>query len=279
MTQPPLPSVGWLHIVFNDDPKRIFLYRKSEVYRAVITEKDIELLIDQASIVITSAPTHGTVSVNANGTVSYQHDGSETAADPRLRLDASSRRLATELNVSRTPMREALMRLAGEGLLEKTADGVFRVRSVSIREFFECMEVRELLECHAIERAIAVARDADLKALYDELKALPPSSQDDLAHWQFDNRFHSFFATTAQNQALARAIQRERVVARLFRISTPFHRQTESDEEHVEIMEAVMKRDVKSAQAAMRRHLQNLQTDARREIESQAYPIHLTQDI
>lgn len=191
----------------------------------------------------------------------------------------SEGRLATELNVSRTPMREALMRLAGEGLLEKTADGIFRVRSVSIREFFECMEVRELLECHAIERAIAVARDADLKALYDELKALPPSSQDDIAHWQFDNRFHSFFATTAQNQALARAIQRERVVARLFRISTPFHRQTESDEEHVEIMEAVIKRDVKSAQAAMRRHLQNLQTDARREIESQAYPIHLTQDI
>ena len=58
-------------------------------------------------------------------------------------------------------MREALVRLAGEGLLEKTAEGVFRVRSVSIREFFECMEVREVLECHAIERAIAVARDAD----------------------------------------------------------------------------------------------------------------------
>jgi hypothetical protein len=51
----PAPSIGWLHIVFNDDPKRIFLYRKAEVYRAVITEKDIELLIDQASIVITSS--------------------------------------------------------------------------------------------------------------------------------------------------------------------------------------------------------------------------------
>jgi DNA-binding GntR family transcriptional regulator len=181
-------------------------------------------------------------------------------------------RLAVELNVSRTPMREALVRLAGEGLLEKTVEGTYRVRSVSIREFFECMEVREVLECHAIERAIAVVRDADLRALHDELKALPASAQDDLAHWQFDNRFHSFFATIAQNQALARAIQRERVVARLFRLSSPFHRQAESDEEHIEIMEAVMLRDVKSAQAAMRRHLQNLQNDARREIESQAYP-------
>lgn len=179
-------------------------------------------------------------------------------------------RLALELNVSRTPMREALVRLAGEGLLEKAVEGFYRVRSVSIREFFECMEVREVLECHAIERAISMARDADLEILHDELKALPTSTQDDLAHWQFDNRFHSFFATAAGNQALAHAIQRERVVARLFRISSPFHRQVEGDEEHIEIMDAVMRRDARSAQLAMRRHLQNLQNDARREIESQA---------
>ena len=180
-------------------------------------------------------------------------------------------RLAQELNVSRTPMREALVRLAGERLLEKTVDGVYRVRSVSIREFFECMEVRELLECHAIERAVAMVRDAALHELHAELLALPTSAHDDLQHWQFDNRFHSFFATAANNQALARAIQRERVVARLFRISTPFHRQAEGDEEHLEILDAVLKRDAKSAQTAMRRHLQNLQNDARQEIESQAY--------
>ena len=180
-------------------------------------------------------------------------------------------RLALELNVSRTPMREALVRLAGEGLLEKTIEGFYRVRSVSIREFFECMEVREILECHAIERAVVMARDEDLQALHAELNALPTASQDDLAHWQFDNRFHSFFATAGGNHALAHAIQRERVVARLFRISSTFHRQVEGDEEHIEIMNAVMRRDVPSAQAAMRRHLQNLQNDTRREIESQGY--------
>lgn len=183
----------------------------------------------------------------------------------------SEARLAQKLNVSRTPMREALVRLAGERLLEKTDDGVYRVRSVSVREFFECMEVRELLECHAIERAIGTASDEALRELHAELKALPASAQDDLEHWQFDNRFHAFFAAAANNQALARAIQRERVVARLFRISSPFHRQAESDEEHIEIMEAVLKRDTATAQAAMRRHLQNLQNDVRREIANQAY--------
>ena len=183
----------------------------------------------------------------------------------------SEARLATELNVSRTPMREALVRLAGEGLLEKTADGYFRVRAVSIREFFECMEVREVLECHALERAIGMVREAEVQALMDALRTLPAPTDDDLAHWQFDNRFHAFFATAARNQALARAIQRERVVARLFRLSSPYHRQSESDDEHVEILEAVLRRDIASAQAAMRRHLRNLQDHTRRAIESEAY--------
>jgi VCBS repeat-containing protein len=54
----------------------------SVVINLVGNDGDVEgASVDPASIVITSAPTHGTVSVNANGTVSYQHDGSETAAD------------------------------------------------------------------------------------------------------------------------------------------------------------------------------------------------------
>ena len=183
----------------------------------------------------------------------------------------SEARLALELNVSRTPMREALVRLAGEGLLEKTTNNVYRVRSVSIPEFFECMEVREVLECYAVEKAIAVATDDELNMLLTELKGLPPSTADDLEHWQFDNRFHSFFASTANNQSLAQAIQKERVVARLFRISSSFHRQVESDEEHIAIIEAVIKRDVSSARKAMRFHLQNLQNDAKREIANQTF--------
>jgi hypothetical protein len=47
-------SNGWLQVVFNDDPTRIFLYRKAEIYRAVITREDVEILIDHGSMVISS---------------------------------------------------------------------------------------------------------------------------------------------------------------------------------------------------------------------------------
>lgn len=181
-------------------------------------------------------------------------------------------RLAEHLQVSRTPMREALVRLVGEGLLERTNDRAYRVRSVSTREFFECMQLRELLECHAVELAVPLVSDTDLAGLRDGLHALVDQSEDDMAHWQYDNRFHSFFALAAGQELLARTITQMRVVARLFRISSAFHRKTENDGEHLAILDAAARRDVGAAKAAMLAHLQNLQGHVREAIAAETNP-------
>jgi len=160
-------------------------------------------------------------------------------------------RLAERLQVSRTPMREALVRLVGEGLLERTNERAYRVRAVSTREFFECMQLRELLECHAVEKAVPLLSEKDIAALRRDLYALPQTDDDDMAHWQYDNRFHTFFAKAANQETLARAITQMRVVARLFRISSELHRKAEIDEEHLAILDAVGHRDVRGATAAM----------------------------
>jgi DNA-binding GntR family transcriptional regulator len=181
-------------------------------------------------------------------------------------------RLAEHLKVSRTPMREALVRLVGEGLLERATDRAYRVRSVSTREFFECMQLREILECHAIEKAVPVVTDEDLAELRRGLQALGNVGEDDMQHWQFDNRFHSFFARAAGQATLADTITRMRVTARLFRISSAFHRKGEIDGEHLAVLEAVERRDVAAAKAAMLSHLRNLQDDVRRAIADEANP-------
>ena len=181
-------------------------------------------------------------------------------------------RLAERLNVSRTPMREALVRLIGEGLLERAADRAYRVRAVSAREFFECMQVRELLECYAIEKSMPLVHAEELVALRQELLVLPSAQEDDMAHWRYDNRFHTFFAKVAGNETMAQSITQMRVVARLFRISSVLHRQSENDDEHLAILDAVTRRDVEAAKSAMRAHLCNLQDDVRRAISAETHP-------
>jgi DNA-binding GntR family transcriptional regulator len=181
-------------------------------------------------------------------------------------------RLAEHLRVSRTPMREALVRLVGEGLLERSAERAYRVRAVSTREYFECMQLREILECYAIELAIDTVSDEDLASLRGALRALGDSAEDDMPHWRFENRFHSFFALTAGDATLADTITRMRVIARLFRISSRFHRKPEFDSEHLAIIEAVERRDAGAAKAAMRAHLRNLQDAVRAAIAAEMHP-------
>ena len=62
-------------------------------------------------------------------------------------------RLASELSISRTPVREALLLLQSEGLIEKQMNQPFRVRIVSNREYFQTMRLRELLEGEATAMA------------------------------------------------------------------------------------------------------------------------------
>lgn len=180
-------------------------------------------------------------------------------------------RIAEHLQVSRTPMREALVRLVGEGLLERTADRAYRVRAVSAREFLECMQLREVLECYALEKAIPLVDTETLQALRCDLAGLADNS-DEMMHWHFDNRFHGFFAESARHDTLAATIARLRVTARLFRISSSLHRQAEIGDEHLAILDAAARGSVVDAKAAMLAHLRNLQDDVRRALVREANP-------
>ena len=58
-------------------------------------------------------------------------------------------RLAEQLGISRTPIRQALMRLEGEGLLQKSGSRHYFVRRVELQEYLHSLKVRELLEAEA----------------------------------------------------------------------------------------------------------------------------------
>lgn len=175
-------------------------------------------------------------------------------------------KIADELGISRTPMREALGRLAGEGLLVRRDARSYSVRSVGTKEYFDSMRTRELLECEAIALAINRINEADLVSLAAEVDALNAGQHTETEHWHFDDRFHLFIAQASGNVVLPRLIQQLRDDSRLFRLHSPLHRQKENHHEHGEIIHALRKKDVEGAKGAMRAHLRSLQNDVQRVI-------------
>jgi DNA-binding GntR family transcriptional regulator len=173
-------------------------------------------------------------------------------------------RLADELRISRTPMREALVRLAGEGLLVRRDARSYAVRALGTKEYFDCMRAREIIECEAIALAVDKITEAQLDELEADLKTLDAGVHDEIEHWHFDDRFHQLISSASGNVVLPRLVEELRVNARLFRLHSPLHRQRENPEEHGEIISALRARDPERARAAMRAHLRSLQEDVKR---------------
>ena len=83
----------------------------------------------------------------------------------------SEDRLAAELAISRTPVREALLLLQNAGLIQKEVHQPFRVRLVSNREYFQTMRLRELLEGEAIKVAVKKIAPETLASVVEALRA------------------------------------------------------------------------------------------------------------
>lgn len=82
--------------------------------------------------------------------------------------------LAADLDISRTPVREAMSRLAEEGLLERAPGGGFVVRSFTLRDVFDAIELRGVLEGTAArlaaERGVSEEHLKKIKSITDEIE-------------------------------------------------------------------------------------------------------------
>jgi DNA-binding GntR family transcriptional regulator len=167
-------------------------------------------------------------------------------------------RLAEQLEISRTPIREAILRLAAEGLLIKQGSRSYAVRRVQAVEFFQALKVRELIEGEAVELAIGRVPQPVLQAMRDEVLELGREEVQNEAHWEMDDRLHLLFPEALNNGVMVRIIRELRRATRLFELTSPSGRVARDVAEHLAILDAMLEGSARRARAAMVTHLRNV---------------------
>jgi DNA-binding GntR family transcriptional regulator len=173
-------------------------------------------------------------------------------------------KIAADLGISRTPLRDALNRLASEGLVIHRKGRPAVVASFTKENSLEYMELRSLLEVHNIEKIISKVDEAFLVLLEENLANQLDAIERDHYHdfIELDREFHLLLASPNKNSEFKNMIHRVNTgVNRAFLIlsSTLPTSAMGAYEEHMEIYEALKKKDVRLARNKIIVHLDNVE--------------------
>jgi DNA-binding GntR family transcriptional regulator len=168
------------------------------------------------------------------------------------------RQLVERLAIGRTPVREALRRLAQERLVEVYPRRGMFVTGVDVRELARLSEVREVLEPEAARLAAERATDADRRELGALLVELDTAGGELMA---LDERIHRAVYRAAHNDLLEATLEQYYVLAlRIWSMALDrAHDLEEAVEEHRALLEAIRSGDAERAADTMRAHVQNFE--------------------
>ncbi len=176
--------------------------------------------------------------------------------------------LAERYGVSVTPVREALLDLAKDGLVEPVRNKGFRVVVPEAAELDAMSDVRLLLEPVAAHRVAALpdaARPAALAGMRELARDVVSAAEtgDVVAHLRADRAFHARLLELAGNPVLTETVLRLRDRSRLYGLEglAQAGLLTGSAAEHEVILDLVLAGDAAGAAAAVRRHLAHVRTD------------------
>ncbi|MET7298029.1 GntR family transcriptional regulator [Embleya sp. NPDC005575] len=183
--------------------------------------------------------------------------------EPGAKLNINT--LAQALDVSPTPVREALARLEADGLVVKRAlAGYSAAPLMSGRTFDELFEMRLLLEPAAAARAAVRVGEEGLRSLTDSLTRMRAAHGDNSRETMrrflhHDALFHDVIASSGGNSLMADTLRRFRSHTHLYRLYFPAGVPDATCREHERVLDAIRDADPDVAAAAMRTHLHRAQ--------------------
>ena len=167
--------------------------------------------------------------------------------------------LGKKLGISMTPLREALFRLAAEGLLQHEGNKGFSVSPITTDEIRDFYETRELIEPIMAEKAAlapAIEKTSLFSEFYNHCESfmIEPYTRRKMS---LDKKFHLGIAQLAGNSVLEKALSQiyDKLVLKSVFKNISFDRGRQIVREHSDIMDALNEKDGKKAAKLMKNHI------------------------
>jgi len=169
-------------------------------------------------------------------------------------------KIATEMGVSRTPVREALRRLSAEGLVRVIPNSGARVSSPTASEMESAYAVREYLESLSVNLACKNGLDRRTMERMEEILSEEETAFNERnldAFLDGNNSFHRLLAEASRNSVLSEYIDNIMLRTNVYILFyDPFdEKENYSTSEHRAILRAIAKRDIDGAERLIREHL------------------------
>lgn len=169
--------------------------------------------------------------------------------------------LIKELGISRTPIREALIQMTSDNLLENVPRKGFFVKSVDEVEMQECFAVIAQFDAYAMELAMPnIEKDhiSRMTTAVDKM-SLAISKADEDMYYDWEEEFHTVYREACGNKVLTNMIRE--LTRKAFR-SEAFTKNTATKKDyweivngdHAALVEAVERRDIEAAKRCLRKH-------------------------
>ncbi len=177
----------------------------------------------------------------------------------------SEPRIAKALGISRTPVREALHLLTQEGLLEVIPGRAVLVASPSIRNIFDALQLRELLEPEMMKAVALNMSDEDIQTLQQITATMEHAARaSDRPGWsRADNQWHELMSRACPNRLLGDTVlqTRNRIFITAADENVTDQYLIDGTQEHQKIVAAIEARDGELARQITLNHIKNLKAD------------------
>ncbi len=186
----------------------------------------------------------------------------------------SQNKLAARLGVSRTPVREALLRLERDGLVQRLPEMGFVVATITRDEVTEACDLLDVLDTFVYTRAASSLSRPELEGLLELASNLVDHAEaGDTDAWRAaDRRYHEVVMAAARNRFVAETLQQTRRRVQRFWLQEPHFdgRLRICSQDHVALAQAMVDGDLDVLTATVHRHIERLRASVLARLESAA---------